>query len=80
MTHVDQPIALAKVASMLAGNREIVSPRQLEAPALWNRDDVATCRNRNRVGVLDEFVAWIGNANKPKDLEFHPNGYAIGSK
>jgi hypothetical protein len=33
-------------------------------------DELASCRNAKRVGVQDENVAWIGNENKPEDLEF----------
>lgn len=43
-----------------------------------NMIEIASCLNRNRVGILDQYVVWIGEQNKPTDLEYG-NPDAFGS-
>ena len=71
---------------MIAGERVIVGECDYDEiiAVCGSRDridELASCVNRNRCGVLDEYVAWIGHENKPLDLELGACGslYAVGS-
>lgn len=71
----------SKLADMLAGNRVIMSHGQMDE--LLNRPEstlVASCYNARRCGILDEFVAWIGDENQPADMVYRDGGWAYGSR
>lgn len=70
----------AKLGRIIHGNREIVDDGFLESVARTDYgSEIRTCRNRQRVGLRDQYVAWIVDEAVPKDLEFC-DGYAVGSK
>ncbi len=70
----------AKLDRLIAGSREIVGEEFMEAIVDDDASNmVRTCRNRQRCGIHDPFVAWIVDSAAPVDLEFK-TGYAIGSK
>lgn len=69
-----------KLCNLLNGGREIVDDEFLDSLADTEYgNDIRTCRNRNRLGIHDQYVAWMVDSAKPTDLEFR-DGYAIGSK
>ena len=85
MTTLSEAYIKQTVNSLLSGNREIVSDQFLDAIAdMEIAKDIATCFNRNGVGTLDVYVAWVGKANQPLDLEYtgldRAMGFAVGSK
>ena len=49
-----------------------------EGGSMERIDELASCVNRNRCGVHDGLVAWIGFENKPTDIEYK-DMYAVGS-
>ena len=68
----------AIVAAMRAGHAIVVSDEFLD----WAIDRVADVRsafNRRRLGVRDEFVAWIGEQNQPSDITWSDGGWAHAS-
>lgn len=71
---------------LIAGERCIVDHVRYNAlidhcSARSRMDELASCQNRHRCGVHDGYVAWIGDENRPQDLELQANGslYACGS-
>ncbi len=75
--HEKRVAAESALERMLRGERVIVCEEVLDA---IDRIDICTCSNAKRVGILDQFVAWIGKENRPKDLEYNPNtGMCSGS-
>ena len=59
---------------LLRGERVITNDEVLTA---IGRNDVASCFNARRCGVLDQYVAWIGDDNKPADLREIPGTYLV---
>lgn len=64
-----------KLYHMLMGECVVCTEEQLDNMASCL--DVASCVNRRRVGIRDQYVAWI--IHPPSDLEHLPNMTAIGS-
>lgn len=70
-----------KVARMLRGERVVLSDEYFDQILASHPDvanDIASCHNRKQIGTKDQYVAWIGDENKPKDLEYKGQ-VAIGS-
>jgi hypothetical protein len=73
-----------KMEKLLAGQRAIVNDEWLNAvndhPSAGL---IRTAMNRRRVGILDQYVAWIADEAAPADLEIKPDRIkgqiAIGS-
>lgn len=58
-----------KLNRLIAGHREIVSDAFLDAVAATDYgSEIRTANNRHRCGILDAYVAWIGDDNRPSDL------------
>lgn len=83
------PTRNAKLNNLICGGQEIVGPETMDEFAAIDEADgtnyvseIRTCRNRQRVGTRDVYVAWIHDTATPKDLTFHNtgDGYALGSK
>jgi hypothetical protein len=76
-------LALQDYKRLVAGERLVFNTAGLEALNVHCGNlsrilEVASCLNRNRIGTQDQYVVWLGDANKPEDLEFR-GLYAIGS-
>lgn len=73
-----------KMAKLLSGQRLIVDDLWLDLNADHPASSlVRTACNRNRLGIHDQYVAWIDDAAKPADLEIRPDAskgqVAVGS-
>jgi hypothetical protein len=69
----------SKMKTLIEGGRAIVGDVWMDQAAQTDYgSEIRTCRNRNRCGIHDAYVAWIHESGKPTDLEFK-TGYAIGS-
>lgn len=78
----DNSWAKGVVARMLNGERVVLSDSDFDEVVAANPDEannIASCHNRKQLGTKDQYVAWIGDKNKPKDLEYKGQ-VAIGSK
>ena len=74
-----ETVAHAKLDMMVKGRRVVISDTQLDTISQTDYgSEIRSCRNRQRCGIQDAYVAWIHESAKPTDLEFLP-GYAIGS-
>ena len=72
---------------MLANKRVVLSGARYDnlidrLESRPRRDELNLCSNRQRCGIQDEYIAWIGTENKPLDLKFGESGSlcAVGSK
>ena len=62
---------------LLEGRRVIVSDAILDA---IDRTDIASCRNANRCGILDAYIAWIpGVGTAPPDMVRDMAGFCSGT-
>lgn len=57
----------AKLQRLLNGERVIVSSDWLDAHTDY---EIRTAYNQRRCGLLDAYVAWIGDAATPPDIEY----------
>ena len=65
-----------KLRKLINGGRAIVSDAWIERFAQTDfGSEIVTAHNRHRCGVLDAYVAWIGNENRPGDLEIIATEY-----
>lgn len=63
-----------KLQRLINGERLIVNDEWLDSVSQTDYgSEIRTAYNRNRLGVHDAYVAWIGDAAKPTDLEFVPD-------
>jgi hypothetical protein len=70
----------AKLAKLVAGGNAVVTETDLSVMCRTDYGNlIRSCRNRKRLGVLDEFVAWIHDSGEPKDLTFDGERHAYGS-
>lgn len=75
-----ETIARQKLDAMIQGHRTIVNDAMIDLMCKTDYgSEIRSCRNRQRCGIQDAYVAWIHDSAKPTDLEFKPEGYAIGS-
>jgi hypothetical protein len=65
---------MTKMEQLLAGQRVIVSDEWLDSMSEHEAaSSIRTAHNRKRLGVYDQYVAWIADAAKPTDLEYRPD-------
>jgi hypothetical protein len=70
----------AKLRTLVDGGRAIVNDEWLDRQSQTDYgSEIRTAYNRNRVGVLDQYVAWIADSARPVDLEFRENMTAVAS-
>ena len=83
------PTSNKKLNNLICGGQEIVDDSFLDEVQAIDREggtnysgEIRSCRNRQRTGIRDGYVAWIHDTATPKDLTFHNtgDGYALGSK
>lgn len=63
-----------KMAKLLSGQRAIVNDQWLDLNAKHPACSlIRTAMNRKRMGILDQYVAWIDDAAVPADVEYRPD-------
>lgn len=64
------------LSDLREGKRAIVSEEFLD----WAvGEDIATCRNRHRLGIQNKYIAWIRPEACPNDITVDPSGNCWGS-